>query len=231
MDVKSIYRLRFDDQEFRRKMWKVLCSDVFQRFVPPGGTVLEVACGYCEFINSIEAGRKLGIDINTDSLEHAASDVNVFLAPSTDMSPIKDDSVDLVFMSNFLEHIDREQISDTMRESLRVLRPGGRVVILQPNIRFSYQDYWMFFDHITAIDDRAVVELLRSLGFHPVDSKPRFLPYSTKGKLPNSIFLLRLYLRLKFLHPIFGKQSLIVGTKPGLQSLDGASSSDGGDRQ
>jgi hypothetical protein len=34
MDVKSIYRLRFDDQEFRRKMWKVLCSEVFQRFHP-----------------------------------------------------------------------------------------------------------------------------------------------------------------------------------------------------
>lgn len=34
--------------------------------------------------------------------------------------------------------------------------PAGRLLILQPNVRYCGRDYWQFFDHITPVDDRAV---------------------------------------------------------------------------
>jgi len=38
---------------------------------PNNGRVIEVAAGYCEFINNIRAQRKGGIDINPETIKHA----------------------------------------------------------------------------------------------------------------------------------------------------------------
>jgi len=67
-------------------------------------------------------------------------------------------------------------------------------MILQPNIRFCFKDYWMFFDHITPLDDRSLSEVLDGNGLKVVECKPRFLPYTTKSKLPKSIFYLNFIL-------------------------------------
>lgn len=212
--AEDIYKRRFsDDIEFREKMWKVLCKEYFQRFVPPGSTVMEVAAGYCEFINNIEAGSKIAVDINTDTHQRAAGDVRVVITPSTDLSAIASDSVDVIFVSNFFEHITRSEITDTVRECYRTLRKGGRMLILQPNIRYVSRDYWMFFDHITPIDDRALCELLELAGFKIRKLLPRFLPYTTKSRLPKSLFLIKIYLKIPLLYRLFGGQAFVVAEK------------------
>ena len=211
---EEIYKLRFKEEtEFRGKMWKVLCSEYFQRFVPPGATVMEVAAGYCEFINNIEAGSKIAVDINTDTRKLAGGDVRVVITPSTDLSAIASNSVDVIFISNFFEHITRPEIADTVRECHRTLRKGGRLLVLQPNIRYVARDYWMFFDHITPIDDRALCELLELVGFTIRKALPRFLPYTTKSRLPKSLLLIKIYLKIPLLYRIFGGQAFVVAEK------------------
>jgi SAM-dependent methyltransferase len=212
--AEDIYKRRFnEDLEFRGKMWKVLCSEYFQRFVPAGATVMEVAAGYCEFINNIEAKEKIAVDINTDTRGRAGAGVRVVITPSTDLSAIANDSVDVIFISNFFEHITRGEIADTLRECYRTLRRGGRLLILQPNIRYVSRDYWMFFDHITPIDDRALVELLEIVGFTIRKLLPRFLPYTTKSRLPKSLLLIKIYLKIPLLYRIFGGQAFVVAEK------------------
>jgi SAM-dependent methyltransferase len=214
LSAEDIYRRRFAEQEaFRDAMWKVLCADYFQRFVPRDATVVEIAAGYCEFINNIDARRRIAVDINPESTRRAADGVEVVLTTSSDLSMIPSGSVDIAFTSNFFEHITREEIAATVREVHRVLAPGGRILILQPNIRYVQRDYWMFFDHITAIDDRALCELLELVGYRIELDLPRFLPYTTQSRLPKSIGLLRLYLRLPILWRFFGGQAFIVGAK------------------
>ena len=71
----------------------------------------------------------------------------------------------------------------------------------------------MFYDHITPIDDRALVELLEIIGFKVTLDLPKFLPYTTKSKLPKSLFLLRFYLRIRLLQKIFGGQAFVVAEK------------------
>lgn len=214
LSAEEIYRRRFASQEaFRDRMWKALCADFFQRYVPPDATVMEIAAGYCEFVNNVEARRKIAVDINPETKRRAADDVEVVLTTSSDLSMIASGSVDVAFISNFFEHITREEIAATVREAHRCLGPGGRLLILQPNIRYVQRDYWMFFDHITAIDDRALCELLEIEGFSITLNLPRFLPYTTQGRLPKSVALLRLYLRLPILWRIFGGQAFIVGEK------------------
>jgi SAM-dependent methyltransferase len=214
ISAEDIYKRRFsEDIEFRGKMWKVLCREYFQRFVPSGATVMEVAAGYCEFINNIEAGSKIAVDINTDTRGRAAAGVRVVITPSTDLSDIASDSVDVIFISNFFEHITRAEIADTVRECHRCLRPGGRLLVLQPNIRYVSRDYWMFFDHITPIDDRALCELLEIVGFTIRKALPRFLPYTTKSRLPKSLLLIKIYLKIPLLYRIFGGQAFVVAEK------------------
>ncbi len=214
MDVRPIYRQRFKNEEaFRNAIWQVLCQQYFQRYIPPDAVVLELAPGYCEFINQIVARKKYGVDINPDTHKHAAPDVEIVIGSATNLAAFADDSLDVIFMSNFLEHLNREEIVLTLKECLRGLKAAGKVLILQPNIRYLARDYWMFFDHITPVDDRALCELLNALGFSAVKSQSRFLPYTTKSRLPKSLFLLKIYLKLPILQKIFGKQAFIIACK------------------
>ena len=209
--LEDIYKRRFGpDVMFRQRMWKVLCKSFFQRYVPTTATVLEVGAGYCEFINNITAARKAALDLNPDTKDYAAPGVWVIESSSTDMSMVPDGSVDVAFASNFFEHITREDILKTMREVARVLTPNGRFLILQPNIRFCARDFWMFFDHITPLDQYSLVEALEMCGFRATKTIVRFLPYTTKGSLPKSVGMVSLYLKIPLLWRFFGQQTFVV---------------------
>lgn len=211
-DLRVLYGNRFGSEERRRSdLWEVLCRDFFQKWVPPDAVVLDVAAGHCEFINNIEAGRRLAVDLNPDVLVRAGHGVEAFVARSDTMTAIEPASVDRVFISNFFEHITRDVIVSTLLEVKRVLRPGGRLLVLQPNVRYCARDYWMFFDHITPIDDRALVEAFRATGFDVELNIPRFLPYTTKSRLPSGPGLVKLYLKVPLAWRFLGAQAFMVG--------------------
>jgi ubiquinone/menaquinone biosynthesis C-methylase UbiE len=211
--LQVLYANRFGTEQVRRsELWQVLCSDFFQKWVPEDAVVLDVAAGHCEFINHIRAGRKLAVDLNPDVQVRAGRDVETHVTRSDAMPEIADGSVDRVFISNFFEHVPREVIVSTLREVKRVLRPGGKLLVLQPNVRYCRKDYWMFFDHITPVDDRALVEALHAEGYAVDVCIPRFLPYTTKSGLPHGPGLVRLYLRMPLAWKVLGAQAFVVAT-------------------
>ena len=209
-----MYQRRFSaDIEFRKKMWSVLCKDFFQKYIPKEAVILEVAAGYCEFINNIVGKRKIALDLNPDVKKFASGDVEVVLADSINMLKVTDSSCDVVFISNFFEHLNKEDIVKTIKEVHRVLRINGKLLILQPNIRFCYKEYWNFFDHISALDDKSLSEVLELNGLKVIECKPKFLPYTTKSRFPKAIFLIKLYLRVPILQNMLGKQAFICARK------------------
>lgn len=210
----EVYRRRFGDHAaYRQAMWQALCQHFFQAYVKESDVVLDVAAGHCEFINHIRATGKIAVDINPETKVHAASEVRVFISPTTAMDWVDDGSVDTALVSNYFEHISKKDIVATLSEILRVLRPGGQVLILQPNIRFVYRDYWMFFDHVTPIDDRALCEALSLQGFEVKTCYPRFLPYTTSGSIPRWIWPIKYYLKCRLLWRVFGGQAFIHAIK------------------
>lgn len=211
MDVDAIYRRRFSPSLVSRdSMWRELCTGFFQRYVPAESVVLEVGAGYCEFINNIVAARKIAVDVNPATGAYASPEVEVIRASSTDLSAVATASVDVAFASNFFEHLTREDIILTMREVARVLRPGGRFLVLQPNIRYCARDFWMFFDHITPLDQHSLAEALEISGFHVVKTIVRFLPFTTKSRLPQACWLIKLYLRVPLAWRVLGQQTFVV---------------------
>lgn len=216
MDIKKLYKNRFIENSLAKRdaMWKILCKNFFSRYIGPTDSVVDMGAGYCEFINNIHCGKKTAIDLNDDVHKFADGDVTVIRESCSAVNSIGDSTIDAVFMSNFLEHLDsKKEVYDTLKESRRILKPGGKIVILQPNIRFLHGEYWDFFDHITPLSDKSLAEALESLDMMVTVCYPRFLPYTTKSRLPRGDFIIKVYLRFPFLWRIFGKQALLVAIK------------------
>lgn len=216
VELDKLYNQRFPETALAQKhaIWKVLCSDFFSRYVKPTDTVVDIGAGYCEFINNIRAGKKIAVDLNPDVRRFAAPDVRVINESCTAIRELDSDSADVVFMSNFLEHLpNKDLVLDTFRESQRILRKGGRVMVLQPNIRYLPGEYWDYFDHHTPLTERSLVEGLQLAGLEPTTVIAKFLPYTTKSRLPQAPWLVQLYLKIPLAWHVLGKQAFVVAEK------------------
>lgn len=209
MLIDQIYQRRFSKVNERKILWAVLVDKFFQKYIGKNDIVLDVPCGYGEFINAIVCKKKLALDINPDSKKYLNKNVNFIKATSTKI-PLPNNSVDKIFVSNFFEHITHEDIQKTILEFKRILKKHGKVMILQPNIRFAYKNYWMFFDHITPIDDRALEEIFVIKGFRLTKRILRFVPFTSQGRLPMSKNLVKLYISLPIIWRVLGRQTFLV---------------------
>jgi SAM-dependent methyltransferase len=124
---------------------------------------------------------------------------------------LPDDSLDVVFTSNFFEHLStKHDLRDTLLQARRCLRPGGRLIALGPNIRYLLGKYWDFYDHHLALTDLSLGEVMTETGFILERQIPRFLPYTMSRNRQIPLWMLRFYLKLTIAWPLFGKQFLIV---------------------
>lgn len=216
-DLARLYRFRFDEKDRARKMaiWKVLCDGFFQKLVGENQVVLDLASGFGEFSNNIRARHKIAVDINPDARQFLPEGVEFHSESATDLGGVGTDTVDVVFTSNFLEHLrTKEELDAVFTEILRVLRPGGRFIVMGPNIRYLAGQYWDFYDHHLPLSHLSLEEGLVQSGFEIDLVKARFLPYTTRSLLPQHAFLVSAYLRLPVFWPLLGKQFLVVGRKP-----------------
>ncbi len=164
---------------------------------------------------------KVGVDANPAVIDYANEDVTVHVTDDLSLPTLPDDHFDLVFISNFLEHLPKPSDVVSLLERTRsLLRPGGRVMILQPNYRLLGAAYFDFIDHTVVLTDQSLREALDLSGLETETAIVRFLPYTTKSRLPQHPQLVRWYLRLPPLWLIFGGQSLFVARKPSIRPKD-----------
>ncbi|MEH1874369.1 class I SAM-dependent methyltransferase [Nostoc sp.] len=216
--LKKLYSNRFDHQQRRAKisLWKTLIEEFLQKYVEKDSVILDIGGGYCEFINNIKARKKYLIDLNPDSEAFANADINVL---NLDILNIREqekitECFDKIFISNFFEHLNnKEELVEILLFCFNYLKPGGAILIIQPNFKYSIKEYYDFIDHQLPITHLSLQELLHTLGFKIDVLIPRFLPYSTKGR-PGSPNLLKLYLKLPFLWNFLGGQMFIKASKP-----------------
>lgn len=218
---EEIYGHRFTPSEERTRAltWVSLCRDFFQSYIAPGDTVIDVGAGDGHLLRNIRARRRIAVDLSPHVRQLADEGIEVLHAPATQLSHSFHDGADVIFMSNFLEHLPTKQlVLEVFREARKVLKQGGLLIILQPNIRYVGRAYWDYIDHHIALTHLCVREALEVTGFSIVRMEPRFLPYTAKSTLGriaakmNPEKLMRWYLRLPFLWRMFGQQSLIIAS-------------------
>jgi hypothetical protein len=107
--------------------------------------------------------------------------------------------------------LDDRELEKTFHTIKKVLKRNGILIILQPNYKYCYKNYFDDYTHKKVFSDESLNDFLVSKGFEIIYRKNKFLPFSLKSKLPKIKLLIDLYLHL----PIkpFAKQMFFVVRK------------------
>jgi SAM-dependent methyltransferase len=214
--LQTIYSNRFEGLEpYRNEIWKVLVFQFFSRWVRPDQTVLDLGCGYGEFINNVSAAKRFAMDLNPATKKLLQPGIQFLEQDCSGPWPLPANSLDLIFTSNFFEHLPlKSALQATLLQAYRCLKPGGHLIALGPNVRYLSGEYWDFFDHHLALTERSLAEVLTMSGFRVEMALSKFLPYTMSQGFRPPVFTLHCYLKLPFLWRLFGRQFLVVGRKP-----------------
>lgn len=216
LTLERLYAHRFSAAERAEsdRLWRVLCESSLARLVPPDATVVDVGAGNCGFIKHIRAARRIAVDLDAGVRDRAGAGIETHVAEIGALPDILGAaSVDVAFASNIFEHLSSgAELLRVLGAIRTILRPNGKLIILQPNVRLVGGRFWDFFDHTLPLTELGMQEALAVAGYRTVSCKARFLPYTTKTGVPKPAWLLRLYLALPPAQWLFGKQFLIVAT-------------------
>ncbi len=212
---QEYFRTRFRYDPRREPVWREVAAYIQRRFIPASSRILDLGAGYCSFINNVVGAERHAVDIFKSFGEFAAPGVDTHLRDCTDLSNFDDASLDIVFASNLFEHLSLEELLSTLEETLRILQPGGRIILLQPNFSYCYRTYFDDYTHRQVFTHNGIYDLLEIAGFKVRRIFPRFLPVNMKSTLKLSVpfleFWVWLYLRLPY-KPLAG-QMLVIADK------------------
>jgi len=213
----TYFRTSFTFDVRRDTVWREVCGYLQKKWIPRDSRILDAGAGYCNFINNIQGSERHAVDILEEMSRHAAPGVIPHVRSASDLSIFENDRFDVVFASNLLEHLTRDETGDAIQGFLRILAPGGRLILLQPNFRYCFREYFDDYTHLQIFTERSLAELLEGFGFRILQNMPRFLPVNMKTTLrftpPRLDLLVRSYLHSPY-KPRAG-QMLIVAEKPG----------------
>ena len=164
VESASYYSTRYRSDPKRRRVWEHICT-YLETWIPAGSDVLELGAGYCDFSNSLGGRTVTAMDIDPELPTRVGPGVKGEIGDCSDLSRFPGDSFDVVFASNLLEHLDRPATEKLLAESRRVLRPGGRLILIQPNFRLRPGEYFDDYTHVSVHTDRSLSDLLAVSGF------------------------------------------------------------------
>jgi SAM-dependent methyltransferase len=212
--MEAYHEAHFTANPRRTLVWQAI-ADHLARLIPPAASVLEIGAGYCDWINNVRAARRVAVDVWSDLPKFAAPGVEpVVMDVAEGLPSLGAGAFDVVLASNLLEHFSPDAAAALVGDVGGVLRPGGRLVIIQPNFRHASRQYFDDYTHRAVFTDVSLPALLRSKGFRIDEVRPRFLPYSMRdARVPITPWLVKAYL-LSPIKPMAG-QMLVVARKDG----------------
>ena len=182
----------------RLVLWRTLWRHHFSAIVPRSACVLDLGCGYGEFINSVEARRRIALDCWDGFPAFLAPGVEAIVASVTDLDRLEDGVVDFAFASNLFEHLTQADFATTLAALRRKLSPEGTLNILQPNYRYAYREYFDDYTHVAIYSHVSLADFLVANGYQVIETRPRFLPLTVKSRLPVHPALIAAYLKSPF---------------------------------
>jgi SAM-dependent methyltransferase len=140
-------------------------SDMVYSLYLKEGKVLDIGCGEGKLLKKDRA-RIFGVDINPSSVEKLVKEgLNAKLGDVSAL-PYENSFFDVVHSSNLIEHLSPEEARMMFMESKRVLKPGGRMILITPMPR----TVWNTFGHIKPYPPAAIKKLFRKVSLESFES-------------------------------------------------------------
>jgi O-antigen chain-terminating methyltransferase len=157
----------------------------------PGARVLDIGCGGGVFLEALRASGRhgVGVDGSDEELAGARSrGLDVVCADALDyLDAGPAGSFGGVFCAHLIEHLPPEGATRLIEGIHRVLAPGGRVVLITPDVRdleVWTERFWLDLTHARPYPERLLVGLLAALGFRVIRSGND--PRSGRGSGPRT---------------------------------------------
>ncbi len=147
--------------------------DLIRSYVPlDGARMLDVGCGIGMYVRRLQACSQnvYGIDISLPRLREGSRSVPNLVAAVGEHLPFSDGSFDVVLLNEVIEHVQDDR--RTLEECLRVLRPGGHVVIYAPNRLYPFETHGIY------LGKRYIFGNMPLVNYLPDAARNRLVPHA-----------------------------------------------------
>jgi methionine biosynthesis protein MetW len=148
--------------------------EMIRRYLPlEGARVLDMGCGLGRYVSRLHdhTCTAYGIDIDVSRVvEGAKCGVWGLCVGVGESLPFKDESFDGIVLNEVIEHVTNDR--QTLAESLRVTRPGGRIIIFAPNRFYPFETHGVYFGK------RYVFGNIPLVGYLPDGLRNRLVPHA-----------------------------------------------------
>ena len=205
--TSAYHKVRLGHQGKRSVVWAALWRYYFRHRIDASDTVLDLGCGYGDFINHVIAKRRIALDLWPEFVTHIGPGIETLVASLTDLSALEDGTIDYAFASNVVEHVTKDEFASLLACLKTKLSARGRLTLIQPNYRYASAEYFDDYTHISIWSHVSLADFLTVNGYEVIEIRPRFLPLTVISRIPVFPPLIGLYLNSPF-KPI-GKQMLL----------------------
>lgn len=133
--------------------------------------ILDVGCGIGIYVRKFRnfSEHVHGIDLDTERVAAGARDLPNLQVCASEHLPYPDNTFDVVVLNEVIEHVTDDQ--KTIAECLRVLQPGGKVVIFAPNRRYFFETHGIY------LGKRYIFRLIPFVNWLPDRLRQAFCPH------------------------------------------------------
>jgi SAM-dependent methyltransferase len=109
------------------------------------GCVLENGCGVGMYVEHLKPFSRqiIGLEYDFERARQAGEKSACIINAGGEMLPFPRESFDLILSHEVLEHVNNDRTA--LEEMVRVLRPGGRIVLFCPNRGYPFETHGIYW--------------------------------------------------------------------------------------
>jgi len=163
--------------------------DILKKFKFENKKILELGCGISPYLTELDGNERYGLDLSKELIEKNNPKIAKFIQGDilkcSEYFHIK---FDLIFLVGVIHHINKREHSHVLMEIKNILKKGGILLIIEPNMMSVTGIYYLIRKTIEKLLGTRVVK--KMIGFSSEDEKYLF-PNKFKKELKKRNFAIK----------------------------------------